>query len=105
MNYEEVVEQLNLEIDSEESQLKAKEIKKKLHKIGLILFITSISLTVISLVLFFYLMIAGLRTLNPTLLYSIIPFAVMVFSIFGIIFGYSYLRLAKQVILKDEINE
>lgn len=99
MNYEELVEELNFETDNEERQKEAKALKKKLKRIGIIFLIIASILIVASITVFIILMIKGLSKLDSTILFSIIPFAIFVLSTFLVFFGYSYLRLSKQIII------
>jgi len=98
MDYEELITQLNLDLDNKESQEEAKRLKTKLHKKSFILLLLSSILIGLSLITFIVLLILGLRSLNATILFSIIPFVIMVISIFGLFFGVSYRALAKSII-------
>ena len=99
MDYEEIILNLNSDIEDIENQKEAKELKNKLKKRGNIYLYTSSSILIISLVVFIILLVLGLRSFNTTILFSIIPFVIMVLSIFGIFFGVSYKTLAKSIII------
>ena len=100
MDYEELITQLNLDLDNKESQEEAKILKAKLHKKSFILLLLSSILIGLSLIAFIVLLILGLRSFNATILFSIIPFVIMVISIFGLFFGVSYRALAKSIIIE-----
>ncbi|RIA75766.1 hypothetical protein EI71_01173 [Anaeroplasma bactoclasticum] len=101
MDYEEIITQLNFDLDNPESQKEAKELKNKLHKKALILLLSSSILIGLSLIAFIILLIIGIRSYNETILFSIIPFIIMVISIFGLFFGVSYKALAKSIIINE----
>ena len=105
MDYEELITQLNLDLDNKESQEEAKRLKAKLHKKSFILLLLSSILIGLSLIAFIALLILGLRSFNATILFSIIPFVLMVISIFGLFFGVSYRALAKSIILDEKMDE
>ena len=100
MDYEELITQLNLDLDNKESQEEAKRLKAKLERKSFILLLLSSILIGLSLIAFIVLLILGLRSLNATILFSIIPFVIMVISIFGLFFGVSYRALAKSIIIE-----
>ena len=100
MDYEELITQLNLDLDNKESQKEAKILKAKLERKSFILLLLSSILIGLSLIAFIVLLILGLRSLNATILFSIIPFVIMVISIFGLFFGVSYRALAKSIIIE-----
>ena len=104
MDYEELITQLNLDLDNKESQEEAKRLKAKLHKKSFILLLLSSILIGLSLIAFIALLILGLRSLNATILFSIIPFVIMVISIFGLFFGVSYRALAKSIIIAEKMD-
>ena len=105
MDYEELITQLNLDLDNKESQEEAKRLKAKLERKSFILLLLSSILIGLSLITFIVLLILGLRSLNATILFSIIPFVIMVISIFGLFFGVSYMALAKSIILEEKMDE
>ena len=98
MDIEERIDEINSNLDNDEIKKEAIILKKKLHKKALIYLITSSIIFTISFISFIVLLIMGLRSYNSTILFSIIPFVLMVLSIFGIFFGVTYKRL------KNEIN-
>ncbi len=101
MDYEEIITQLNFDLDNPESQKEAKELKSKLHKKSLILLVSSSILIGLSLIAFIILLVLGIKSLNETILFSIVPFVIMVISIFGLFFGVSYRALAKSIIINE----
>ena len=105
MDYEELITQLNLDLDNKESQEEAKILKAKLERKSLILLLLSSILIGLSLITFIILLILGLKSFNETILFSIIPFVLMVISIFGLFFGVSYRTLAKSIILDEKMDE
>lgn len=105
MDYEELITQLNLDLDNKERQEEAKILKDKLHKKSLILLLLSSILIGLSLITFIILLILGLKSFNETILFSIIPFVLMVISIFGLFFGVSYRALAKSIIIDEKMDE
>lgn len=105
MDYEEIITQLNFDTDNEEAQKEAKKLKAKLYKRSLILLISSSTLVLLSLITFIVLLVIGLKSLNETILFSIIPFVIMVVSIFGLFFGVSYRSLSKSIIINDDKTE
>ena len=98
MDLEEKIDAINSNLDNDEIKKEAILLKNKLHKKSLIYLITSSIILVLSFVSFIVLLILGLRSFNATILFSIIPFVLMVLSAFGILFGVTYRRL------KNEIN-
>ncbi len=98
MDIEARIEEINSNIDNDEIKKEAQILKEKLHKKALIYLITSSIVLVLSFNSFIVLFIIGLRSFNSTILFSIIPFVLMVLSIFGVFFGVTYNRL------KNEIN-
>ena len=105
MDYEEIILNLNSDTDDLDNQHEAKELKAKLKKRGYMYLYISSSLLVISFIGFIVLLIIGLRSLNETILFSIIPFVIMVLSIFGIFFGVSYKTLANQIKINEKMDE
>ena len=105
MDYEELITQLNLDLDNKESQEEAKILKAKLERKSLILLLLSSILIGLSLITFIILLILGLKSFNETILFSIIPFVLMVISIFGLFFGVSYRTLAKSIIIDEKMDE
>lgn len=105
MDYEELITQLNLDLDNKESQEEAKILKAKLERKSFILLLLSSILIGLSLITFIILLILGLKSFNETILFSIIPFVLMVISIFGLFFGVSYRALAKSIILDEKMDE
>lgn len=102
MDYEEIIANLNSDIDDQDSQREAKELQNKLKKRGYMYLYISSSILALAFIAFIVLLILGLRSLNATILFSIIPFIFMVLSIFGIFFGVSYKTLSKQIIIKNK---
>lgn len=100
MDYEEIIDQLNLDIDNPEAQKEASLLKDKLSKKGFAFLLSSIILLCISFVTFITLLIIGLMSYNKTILFSIIPFITMFCSIFGIFYGVSYRALSKKIFIK-----
>lgn len=98
MDIEDKIDELNDNIDNEETRKEAILLKNKLTKLSYVWLITSSSLFIISFISFIVLLIIGLRSYSSIILFSIIPFVFMVLSIFGIFFGTTYKRL------KNEIN-
>ena len=105
MDYEELITQLNLDLDNKESQEEAKILKAKLKRKSFILLLLSSIFIGLSLITFIILLILGLKSFNETILFSIIPFVLMVISIFGLFFGVSYRTLAKSIILDEKMDE
>lgn len=105
MDYEELITQLNLDLDNKESQEEAKILKAKLERKSFILLLLSSIFIGLSLITFIILLILGLKSFNETILFSIIPFVLMVFSIFGLFFGVSYRALAKSIIIDEKMDE
>lgn len=92
------INELNQNIDNEDTKKEAIILKHRLTKLAYICLITSSSILVLSFVTFIILVFLGLTNYNSIILFSIIPFVFMVLSVFGIFFGVSYKRL------KNEIN-
>lgn len=105
MDYEEIITQLNFDTDNPESQKEALELKNKLYKKSLILLVSSSILIGLSLIAFTILLVLGIKSLNETILFSIVPFVIMVISIFGLFFGVSYRALAKSIIINEDEAE
>ncbi len=105
MDYEELITQLNLDLDNKESQEEAKILKAKLERKSFVLLLLSSIFIGLSLITFIILLILGLKSFNETILFSIIPFVLMVFSIFGLFFGVSYRALAKSIIIDEKMDE
>lgn len=104
MDYEEIIADLNSDIDNPETKKEAKELQDKLKKKSLILLILSSSILGLSFIGFIILLVIGLRSYNSTILFSIIPFVLMVLSTFGIFFGVGYNSLSKSIIINKETN-
>ncbi len=98
MDIEDKIEQINLNIDDEQTKKEAILLKNSLTKKALLWLITSSTLFSLSFIAFIILLILGLTNYNAIILFSIVPFVIMVLSIFGIFFGVIYKRL------KNEIN-
>ncbi len=92
------IDELNQNIDNEDTKKEAIILKHKLTRLAYIWLITSSIILVLSFAAFIILVLLGLTNYNSIILFSIIPFIFMVLSVFGIFFGVSYKRL------KNEIN-
>ena len=97
MDLEEKIDELNDNLENDETKKEAIILKHKLKIKSLILLITFSIIFVISISTFITLMVIGLKSFNDTILYSIIPFIITVCSIFGIFYGVAYYKLYKSL--------
>ena len=97
MDLENKIDELNSNLENDETKKEAIILKHKLKMKSLTILIASSIIFLASITTFIILMIIGLKSFDNTILYSIIPFILTICSIFGIFYGMNYYRLYKSI--------